>query len=160
MRATRKREKSRRRCRGARRRCLRLRQRASVLLENTTFLPRLPDCVHAGTENDDNRKRKQSDVIVQPHRTACGLCKRITYVGSLCRICGPLDLYEGVLVLQEKGVPKGSMLWPGARQHLLNELFAGPVSGGEEEQISPTGDNASATLPAVEGKRWQGRIGD
>ncbi|KAI9871263.1 MAG: 37S ribosomal protein S22, partial [Watsoniomyces obsoletus] len=44
-----------------------LRHRASRLLENTTFIPRLPDLVAAEDENNEQQPRKVYDIVIAPH---------------------------------------------------------------------------------------------
>jgi len=99
-----------------------LQQRASILLENTTFLPRLPDYVHA--QLDPDVQRKQYDVIVAPYslwHIAEGYERR----QRVLNLWSLLDPNGGVLILLEKGVPRGFEVIADARQYLLGELFEG-----------------------------------
>jgi len=61
-----------------------LQKRASLMLENTTFLPRLPDYIHATP--DPNANMKQYDVIIA--LIACGICRRTTNDVSVCSTYG------------------------------------------------------------------------
>ncbi|KAI9882750.1 MAG: hypothetical protein M1823_005507 [Watsoniomyces obsoletus] len=100
-----------------------LRHRASRFLnDNATFLPRLPDYVHAtpdvleGITNPSHRK--QYDVILAPH-TLWPLHRdhqRKFHVENLWSLLNPDG---GVLVLIEKGLPKGFEAIAGARNYLL-----------------------------------------
>ncbi|KAJ5163692.1 Ribosomal protein Rsm22 bacterial-type [Penicillium coprophilum] len=109
-----------------------LRQRASVLLDNTTFLPRLPDYVHVREKPtiDDSRKapkRKQYDIIIAPH-SLLGLeeeYERKQHVENLWSLLNPNG---GILILLEKGRQKGFEAISGAREMLLKRHIASPGS--------------------------------
>ena len=100
-----------------------LQSRAAAILENTTFLPRLPDYVHVrdAPTLDDSRappKRKQYDVIIAPH-SLLGIEEeylRKEYVENLWSL---LNADGGVLVLLEKGIPRGFEAIAQARNLLL-----------------------------------------
>lgn len=97
-----------------------LRHRASQLLENTTFVPRLPDYTHTETA----KQHGKYDIVIAPH-TLWPLKEdylrrlHVQNLWSLCRSDG------GVLALLEKGVPRGFELVAGARQMLLDTRLAG-----------------------------------
>lgn len=109
-----------------------LRLRASAMLENTSFLPRLPDYVHVREKPtlDDSRaapKRKQYDVIIAPH-SLLGFeeeYERKLYVENLWSLLNPDG---GVLILLEKGRQKGFEAIAGAREMLLKRHIASPGS--------------------------------
>lgn len=109
-----------------------LRLRASAMLDNTTFLPRLPDYLHVREKPtlDDSRaapKRKQYDVIIAPH-SLLGFeedYQRKEYVENLWQLLNPDG---GVLVLLEKGRQKGFECIAGAREMLLKRHIASPNS--------------------------------
>ncbi|KAF2104776.1 Rsm22-domain-containing protein [Rhizodiscina lignyota] len=99
-----------------------LRHRVSTLLDNTTFLPRLPEAVHL----DGAEKRKRYDIIIATH-TLWPIDKdymRKTQVDTLWSLLKPSG---GVLVLIEKGVPRGFEVIAGAREHLLKRHIADPL---------------------------------
>ncbi|CAI7596933.1 unnamed protein product [Penicillium discolor] len=109
-----------------------LRMRAAIMLDNTTFLPRLPDYVHVREKPtiDDSRnapKRKQYDVIIAPH-SLLGLeeeYERKQYVENLWSLLNPNG---GILILLEKGRQKGFEAISGAREMLLKRHIASPGS--------------------------------
>ncbi|KAI3237248.1 hypothetical protein DTO012A9_2282 [Penicillium roqueforti] len=109
-----------------------LRLRASAILENTTFLPRLPDYVHVRGKPtiDDSRKapkRKQYDIIIAPH-SLLGLeeeYERKQHVENLWSLLNPNG---GILILLEKGRQKGFEAISGAREMLLKRHIASPGS--------------------------------
>ncbi|KAL3442072.1 mitochondrial small ribosomal subunit Rsm22-domain-containing protein [Aspergillus insuetus] len=108
-----------------------LRHRASLLLENTTFLPRLPDYLHvrAGPTAHDKRapQRKQFDIVIAPH-TLLGIeedHQRKAYIENLWQCLNPNG---GVLILLEKGHQKGFEAIGGAREMLLKRHIASPGS--------------------------------
>ncbi|EER44200.1 37S ribosomal protein Rsm22 [Histoplasma capsulatum var. duboisii H88] len=116
-----------------------LRHRASQLLENTTFLPRLPDYVHVRDQltTADERpppQRKQFDVIIAPH-TIWPIREdyhRKEHVENLWSLLNPDG---GVLILLEKGIQRGFEAIAGAREMILERLIASP---GSTEYENPT----------------------
>ena len=101
-----------------------LRYRASRFLENTTFLPRLPELVdYSHTEDSELSKqsRKQYDVIIASHLLwpLKDEHTRKTTVQTLWNLLNPSG---GVLIILEKGVPRGFEVVAGARQHLLSGI--------------------------------------
>ncbi|OQD85726.1 hypothetical protein PENANT_c009G11215 [Penicillium antarcticum] len=109
-----------------------LQMRASAMLDNTTFLPRLPDYVHVREKPtfDDSRKapkRKQYDIIIAPH-SLLGLeeeYERKQHVENLWALLNPNG---GILILLEKGRQKGFEAIAGARELLLKRHIASPGS--------------------------------
>ncbi|KAL2809190.1 Rogdi leucine zipper containing protein-domain-containing protein [Aspergillus granulosus] len=108
-----------------------LRQRASIMLENTTFLPRLPDYLHvrAGPTAHDKREpqRKQFDIVIAPH-TLLGIeedHQRKAYIENLWQCVNPNG---GVMILLEKGHQRGFEAIAGAREMLLKRYIASPGS--------------------------------
>lgn len=114
-----------------------LRNRASHLLEDTTFIPRLPDYDpsrdHPSLENKNPQARKQYDVILAPH-TLWTLKQDYMRKNQIQNFWSLLDPKGGVLVLIEKGVPRGFELIAGARETLLKYHIASP---GDEEVEAP-----------------------
>lgn len=114
-----------------------LRYRASKLLENTTFLPRLPDYMHASDESA--RERGKYDIIVAPH-TLWPLKEdhvRKQYVKNLWSL---LSTDGGVLVLLEKGVPRGFEMVAAARELLLNSRISSPGNEAMSEDVEEPGE--------------------
>lgn len=120
-----------------------LRHRAAGLLENTTFIPQLPDYMHtrdAPTLEDDRPPptRKQFDIIIAPHslfRLHEDWMKK-QHVQNLWSMLSPEG---GVLILIEKGVPRGFEAIAGARELLLEKYIASPE--GKRTKYSATHDN-------------------
>ena len=117
-----------------------LRHRASELLENTTFIPRLPDYLHSQYEIMDGEaqksqpRRKMFDVIIAPH-TLLPLEEdymRKDYVKNLWTMLNPNG---GVLILLEKGRSQGFEAIGGARQMILDKLISSPGSTEYEELL-------------------------
>lgn len=116
-----------------------LRQRASQLLENTTFLPRLPDYISARDlpyrkDDDSVTQRKQYDIIVAPH-TLWSLKEdymRKTQVQNFWSLLNPDG---GVLIVIEKGVPRGFEFVAAARELLLRKRIASPNSMTYENDL-------------------------
>ncbi|MCJ1255766.1 37S ribosomal protein S22 [Lignoscripta atroalba] len=120
-----------------------LRRRASHLLENTTFLPRLPDYLPArdlpAPQPDDSPPRKQYDVIVAPHTlwTLKADYMRKAHVQNLWSLLNPDG---GVLILIEKGVPRGFEFIAAAREVLLNNQISSPDSLHIENELQNTSE--------------------
>lgn len=121
-----------------------LRQRSSVLLENTTFLPRLPDYVHvrdAPTLHDSRAvpARKQYDVIIASHSLwpLEEEYQRKQHVQNLWSLLNPEG---GVLILLEKGRPRGFEAIAGAREHILDRFISSPGSTQQEQFLDSPGD--------------------
>ncbi|KIV78773.1 hypothetical protein PV11_06383 [Exophiala sideris] len=107
-----------------------LRHRAAALLENTTFIPRLPDYVHTRdtpTLEDDRpaQSRKQFDVIIATH-SLLGLNEEWMRKQHVQNLWSMLSPEGGVLILIEKGVPRGFEAVAGARELLLERHIAVP----------------------------------
>ena len=104
-----------------------LRHKASRLLQNTTFLPRLPDYnperdhPTLGTPNSV-QPRKQYDVIVAPN-TLWGLREDYMRKNQVQNFWSLLNPDGGVLIIIEKGVPRGFELVAGARDILFDRIF-------------------------------------
>lgn len=115
-----------------------LRNRVSHLLEDTTFIPRLPDYDpsrdHPSLENNNPQARKQYDVILAPH-TLWTLKQDYMRKNQVQNFWSLLDPKGGVLVLIEKGIPRGFELIAGARQTLLKHHVSSP--GDDEEVEAP-----------------------
>ncbi|KAL8752716.1 MAG: hypothetical protein Q9184_005647 [Pyrenodesmia sp. 2 TL-2023] len=115
-----------------------LRQRASTLLDNTTFLPRLPDynpsVDHPLLEQGKRTPRKQYDVILAPYTlwTLQEDHMRKTQVQNLWSLLKPDG---GVLIVLEKGVPRGFELVASAREVLLKYHIASPGDTTFENRI-------------------------
>ena len=117
-----------------------LRHRASRLLDDTTFIPRLPDYDpsrdHPSLENNNPQPRKQYDVIIAPY-TLWTLKEDYMRKNQVQNFWSLLDPKGGVLVLIEKGVPRGFELIAGARETLLKHHVSSP---GDEKLEAPIDD--------------------
>lgn len=115
-----------------------LRHRVSKLLENTTFLPRLPDynpnLNHPALENPKASPRKRYDIIIAPH-SLWALKEDYVRKSQVQNFWSLLNPNGGILVLIEKGVPRGFELIAGARETLLKHHIASPSSPTVENQI-------------------------
>ncbi|PGH09880.1 hypothetical protein AJ79_05607 [Helicocarpus griseus UAMH5409] len=131
-----------------------LRHRASTLLENTTFLPRLPDYVHVrdqDTTTDDRSppQRKQFDVIIAPHnlwplREDYHRKEQVENLWSL------LNPNGGVLILLEKGHQRGFEAIAGAREMILERHISSPGST-QYENITQSPDSAERFIQKGKG---------
>ncbi|OQN95733.1 hypothetical protein B0A48_18273 [Cryoendolithus antarcticus] len=116
-----------------------LRHRSSKLLDNTTFVPRLPDYGHTETAKQTGK----FDFVIAPH-TLWPIREdyvRRTHVDNMWSL---VNADGGVLVMLEKGVPRGFEAIAGARQHLLNAHIA---TSGDEAR------SANNQEPEIE---WEG----
>ena len=109
-----------------------LRHRISRFLENTTFLPRLPDYLHT-TDNQDlmdgvsSQQRKVFDIIIAPH-TLWPLKEEHRRKSMVQNLWKMLEPNGGILILIEKGLPRGFEAIAGARSLLLNHYISSPGS--------------------------------
>ncbi len=118
-----------------------LRQRISRFLHNTTFLPRLPDYVHSGnnSENIDGGEsslpRKEFDIIIASHllMPLKEGYKRKALIDNLWEMLSPEG---GILIIMEKGHPRGFEAVADVRSRLLNEfIFTTPILEPRPESI-------------------------
>lgn len=148
-----------------------LRHRVSKLLDNTTFLPRLPDYNPSrdhptlGSPNTA-QPRKQYDIIVAPH-TLWGLREDYMRKNQVENFWSLLNPNGGILVIIEKGVPRGFELIAAAREMLLkrriastelahtNPLDDGDFKYGPKEKgmiIAPCTNHAQCPMYTTPGK--------
>jgi len=116
-----------------------LRQKASDLLENTTFIPRLPDYIDpTEVETNAQQPRKRYDVIIATH-TLWPLLEdheRKTRIQNLWSLLNPTG---GLLILIEKGVPRGFEVVAGARDLLLSKHISSPGTETYENTMDERG---------------------
>jgi ribosomal protein RSM22 (predicted rRNA methylase) len=116
-----------------------IRHRSAALLENTTFIPRLPDYVHSrdGPTIDDDRPvqaRKEFDVIIAPH-TLFPLKEEWQRKQQVQNLWSLLSPNGGVLILLEKGVHRGFEAVAAARELLLSRYISSPGSETYESEL-------------------------
>lgn len=124
-----------------------LRYRISRFLNDTTFLPRLPDYLHSGSlpdKIDDSEAplpRKQFDIIVASHMLLPLKedHRRKAFIDNLWEMLSPEG---GVLVVLEKGMPRGFEAIADVRARLLNEFIEAPTS---DPQVS-----SDPNMPALQ----------
>ncbi|QDS68544.1 hypothetical protein FKW77_010911 [Venturia effusa] len=110
-----------------------LRQRISKILENTTFIPRIPDQVEP-QELVGPQPRKRYDVILAPH-TLWPIKEDYQRKGLVETLWSLLNPDGGILVIMEKGVPRGFEVVAGARDMLLKRHIASPGSESFETPL-------------------------
>lgn len=123
-----------------------LRHRCMKMLENTTFIPRLPDYIstrQTPTLEDDRpaQQRKQFDLIVASHSLFAlkEEWERKLHVQNLWSL---LNNDGGVLIFVEKGIPRGFETIAAAREMLLERYILNP--GGQEGSLSKTAADVDA----------------
>jgi len=109
-----------------------LRHRMSRFIENTTFLPRLPDYLHSANseallDGAPAEGRKSYDIIIAPH-TLFPLKEDYRRKNMVQNLWSLLDPNGGVLILIEKGLPRGFEAIAGARALLLKKHISSPES--------------------------------
>ncbi|KAJ9658799.1 serine/threonine protein kinase [Coniosporium apollinis] len=112
-----------------------LRHRASRLLDSTTFLPRLPDTVHPADENKA-QPRKLYDIIVAPH-TLLPLKEDYLRKQHVQKLWSLLNPNGGVLILIEKGMPRGFEAVAGARAMLLSNHISSSIPTASDDIHQP-----------------------
>ncbi|KAI0602694.1 Rsm22-domain-containing protein [Biscogniauxia sp. FL1348] len=117
-----------------------LRQRISRFLDNTTFLPRLPDYLHSGDHPDkldgseSSLPRKQFDIIIASH-TLLRLPEGFRRNAILDNLWEMLSPDGGILIVLEKGHPRGFEAVADVRSRLLTEFIISPNSDPLPEAI-------------------------
>lgn len=122
-----------------------LRQRVSRFLDDTTFLPRLPDYLHSiegGERKLDSgggpAPRKVFDVIIASHQLMAidKDYKRKDFIDNLWTMLSPEG---GVLIVMEKGHPRGFEAVASVRDRVLDEYIIPPTRQEHEqsEQLQP-----------------------
>ena len=111
-----------------------LRHRISRFLDKTTFLPRLPDSIHSSNSQEllygsPAQGRKSYDIIIAPH-TLFPLKEDFRRKNMVQNLWSLLNPNGGVLILIEKGLPRGFEAIAGARSLLLETHISSP---GETE---------------------------
>ncbi|KAJ9607674.1 37S ribosomal protein S22 [Cladophialophora chaetospira] len=129
-----------------------LRHRAANLLDNTTFIPRLPDYANTRdvpTLEDDRpaQQRKQFDVIIAPH-TLFPLQEEYMRKNYVQKLWSMLSPEGGVLILIEKGIPRGFEAIGAARELLLERHIAVP-EGRTSEYSSIHNDTENDYTPST-----------
>jgi ribosomal protein RSM22 (predicted rRNA methylase) len=125
-----------------------LRHRASKLLDNTTFIPRLPETVTAADEGNTQQPRKFYDVIIAPH-TLWPMRQEYMRREQVQKYWSLLNPKGGVLILIEKGLPRGFEVIAAARSYLLNKHISSPdsetIETPLESQVSKPGEETRFT---------------
>lgn len=119
-----------------------LRHRISRFLQNTQFLPRLPN--YASIENshkqldapDVQQKRKVYDVIIASH-VLLPLDKEYKRRDMLDNLWSLLSPNGGVLIVVEKGHPRGFEAVAEVRQRLLDEFILAPRAELRTQSTEP-----------------------
>lgn len=121
-----------------------LRRRASRLLGNTTFLPRLPD-YHPSSDlpvppDGQPSARKRYDIVIAPY-TLWTLKEDHMRKAQVQNFWSLLDPNGGVLIVIEKGVPRGFELVAGAREMLLKNQISSPGSVEKENELQDASES-------------------
>ncbi|KAK4181347.1 mitochondrial small ribosomal subunit Rsm22-domain-containing protein [Triangularia setosa] len=116
-----------------------LRHRVSRFLHNTTFLPRLPDYLHVANEHnlgvgDKLAQRKEYDVIIASH-LMMPLDKEYKRKDMLDNLWKMLNPEGGVLIILEKGHPRGFEAVADARDRLLDNFILPPHPEPHAEEV-------------------------
>lgn len=127
-----------------------LRHRISRFLEDTTFLPRLPEYMPGPSttphlDRNVNQPRKSYDIIIAPH-TLFPLKEDFRRKNMVQNLWSLLDPNGGVLIIIEKGLPRGFEAVAGARSLLLESHISSPGETAIENEIqSPNSERSRFT---------------
>ncbi|RKF56407.1 putative S-adenosyl-L-methionine-dependent RNA methyltransferase RSM22, mitochondrial [Erysiphe neolycopersici] len=132
-----------------------LRHRASKLLDNTTFLPRLPDYIHA-TQNDGNsdgglsKGRKMFNIVIAPYILLAEKeqFKRKNMIKNLWTLVNPNG---GILIIVEKGLPRGFEAVAEARSFILSTYIDSTGIKYTENDIDSSGSETREHKEKEEG---------
>ncbi|OCL08563.1 hypothetical protein AOQ84DRAFT_354423 [Glonium stellatum] len=119
-----------------------LRHRASRLLDNTSFLPRLPDTISSAEQTNQQQPRKFYDIIIAPH-TLWPLRQEYMRKEQVEKLWSLLNPSGGVLILLEKGLPRGFEIIAAARSHLLERYISSPGSSEFETPLESQSPNSA-----------------
>lgn len=111
-----------------------LRQRASALLENTTFVPRLPDYFHTETAKQSGK----FDIVIAPH-TLYPIREDWARKNHVDNLWALTSADGGLLVMLEKGIARGFEAVALAREHVLKNHIADPSSETKPDDIEKPG---------------------
>lgn len=132
-----------------------LRHRISKILENTSFLPRLPDYVHASQEEqnvggESNQGRKIYDIVIAPYTLLSQRehYKRKIMVKNLWTLTNPKG---GILIIIEKGLPRGFEAVADARSLILDSFIASPGSRFVENDLDSPESHGAMSSEKEEG---------
>ncbi|KAK0733744.1 Rsm22-domain-containing protein [Lasiosphaeria miniovina] len=118
-----------------------IRHRISRFMQNTTFLPRLPDYVHSGKGKEPHldagespAPRKTFDIIIASHlmMPLDKPYKRKVLLENLWEMLSPDG---GVLIVLEKGHPRGFEAVAEVRRRLLDDFIIPPTVQPPPEEI-------------------------
>jgi ribosomal protein RSM22 (predicted rRNA methylase) len=121
-----------------------LRHRVTTLLDDTTFIPRLPEINPDEEDINTHQPRKTYDIVIAPH-TLWPLKQSYMRKEQLEKYWSLLNPKGGVLIIIEKGLPRGFEVVAAARQYLLDNHIASP---GFEEVELPTKDQIKSSEDA------------
>lgn len=132
-----------------------LRHRVSKLLDNTTFLPRLPDYIHSSNSEQllygsPPQGRKEYDVIIAPH-TLLPLKEDFRRKNMVQNLWSLLNPNGGVLILIEKGLPRGFEAIAGARALLLESHISSPGQTVVANLLQSPGSEGELVIQKEEG---------
>ncbi|KAI1645022.1 mitochondrial small ribosomal subunit Rsm22-domain-containing protein [Daldinia loculata] len=117
-----------------------LRQRISRFLDDTTFLPRLPDYIHSANNpdmldaGDKPQQKKSFDIIIASH-LLLPLKEGFQRKALLDNLWEMLSPDGGILIVMEKGHPRGFEAVADVRSRLLNEFIVSPTSDPRPNEI-------------------------
>ncbi|KAI6377333.1 hypothetical protein MCOR25_002588 [Pyricularia grisea] len=141
-----------------------LRHRVSELLENTTFIPRLPDYLHSAVNVSrhidapaDPKERKTYDVIIMSH-ILMPLDKQFKREALLDNLWSQLNPDGGILIVMEKGHPRGFEAVADVRMRLLDEFIVPPGSTFSSKATGADVEDHIQTKESKERVREHGMI--
>jgi len=114
-----------------------LRHRVSRFLHDTTFLPRLPDYLHSQVSADreldagEAPQRKEFDIIIASHMLMPDEkpWRRKAFIDNLWTMLSPKG---GVLIVLEKGHPRGFEAVADVRQRMIEEFLTPPLAESDK----------------------------
>lgn len=107
-----------------------LRQRSSALLENTTFIPRLPDYFHTETAKQSGK----FDLVIAPH-SLFPIREDWARKNHADNLWSLVSAEGGLLIMLEKGIARGFEAIALAREHILKTHIAQPGSENTSHDI-------------------------
>ena len=132
-----------------------LRHRVKTFLHDTTFLPRLPDYLHSveGSErqldsNNTPAPRKRFDIIIASH-TLMATDKEYKRKDVIDNLWAMLEPNGGVLIVLEKGHPRGFEAVANVRMRLLEEFIVPPTSEPTQKEMETSAEQTRNREPGM-----------
>ncbi|KAH8885667.1 Rsm22-domain-containing protein [Thozetella sp. PMI_491] len=131
-----------------------LRHRVSRFLHNTTFLPRLPDYLHSANLEDRQLDgtpvaHKKYDIIIATHTLMSQVTKTYKRKAVIDNLWSMLSPEGGVLIILEKGHPRGFEAIANVRDRMLDKYIIPPSATPPPPDVLVDGEPPAQREPGM-----------